>query len=56
MTHPSLWVREAPTLPPETGPIPDSADVVIIGGGVAGVSAALCSASNVSSCTIAAAC
>lgn len=37
----SLWVREARDLPPEPEPLPESADVVVIGGGVAGVSVAL---------------
>lgn len=41
MTHPSLWVREAADLASEVGPPPARADVVIVGGGVAGVSAAL---------------
>lgn len=39
--HPSLWVREAAPLPPEPEPIPATADVVVIGGGIAGVSTAL---------------
>ena len=37
----SLWIREAPELDSESQPLPDSTDVVVIGGGVAGVSAAL---------------
>lgn len=39
--HPSLWVREATALGPEPQPFSDRADVVVIGGGVAGVSATL---------------
>lgn len=39
--HPSLWVRESTPLPPESGPPPATADVVVVGGGVAGISAAL---------------
>lgn len=39
--HPSLWVREAALLPPELQPLPERADVVVIGGGIAGVSVAL---------------
>ncbi len=38
--HPSLWVREAPTLDTPSTP-PETAEVVIIGGGIAGVSTAL---------------
>ncbi len=37
--NPSLWVREAPALAPERPPLPDRADVVVVGGGIAGVSA-----------------
>jgi glycine/D-amino acid oxidase-like deaminating enzyme len=36
-----LWIREADALAPEQRPLPDAADVVVLGGGVAGVSAAL---------------
>ncbi len=39
--HPSLWVREADELNPPDRPLPDHADVVVIGGGVAGVCTAL---------------
>jgi gamma-glutamylputrescine oxidase len=39
--HPSLWVREAPPFEPEVGAVPERADIVVIGGGVAGISAAL---------------
>jgi len=39
--HPSLWVREAAPLLDPPGALPATADVVVIGGGVAGVCAAL---------------
>jgi glycine/D-amino acid oxidase-like deaminating enzyme len=41
VTHPSLWVREATPLPQEPDPLPTRCDAVVIGGGVAGTSAAL---------------
>ena len=41
MEHPSLWVREATPLPAEPATWPNTCDVVVIGGGVAGTSAAL---------------
>lgn len=37
----SLWIREAAELGSESQPLPDATDVVVVGGGVAGVSAAL---------------
>ena len=40
LSHPSLWVREADA-PVPTSALPERADVVVIGGGVAGTSAAL---------------
>ncbi|MBK8974450.1 MAG: FAD-binding oxidoreductase [Planctomycetes bacterium] len=39
--HPSLWVREAAPLPRDDRPLPARCDVAVIGGGIAGCSAAL---------------
>jgi len=37
----SLWIQEAAPFPDEQQPLPERADVVIVGGGIAGVSTAL---------------
>ena len=37
----SLWIQEAPPFPDDEQPLPERADIVIVGGGIAGVSAAL---------------
>jgi len=39
--HPSLWIRLTPELAPEPEPPPARADVVVVGGGIAGVATAL---------------
>jgi gamma-glutamylputrescine oxidase len=39
--NPSLWVTEVPAFPGSLLPVPTQTEVVIIGGGIAGVSAAL---------------
>ncbi len=40
-THASLWVRQTAELTPTLPQVPDHADVVVVGGGVAGISTAI---------------